>query len=128
MYANLDFKVSGSVDFTMDLAYTGGFSTSTSCGWHEASSPYSSYSCNTYSTPSEPSSITNMASVTDMKYMFDYADSFDVQNICGWDLTDVITTSIHEDIDDCPEPIDLFITTWDIPEDDKTLSFNVGTG
>jgi len=60
MYANLDFKVGGSVDFTMDSSYTGGFTSSTSCGYHGASSPYSSYSCNTYSTPSSPSSITNM--------------------------------------------------------------------
>jgi len=64
MYANLDFKVGGSVDFTMDSAYTGGFTSSTSCRWHGASSPYSSYSCNYFSTPSSPDSITNMASLS----------------------------------------------------------------
>ncbi len=64
MYVNLDFQVGGSVEFTMDSTYTGGFSTSQSCNWHGASSPSRTFSCQTHSTPNSPASITNMISLT----------------------------------------------------------------
>jgi len=64
MNVNFDFKVAGSVDFTMDSAYTGGFTVSNSCKWHGASSPYRTYSCTTHRTPNNPASISNMLSLT----------------------------------------------------------------
>jgi len=64
MYVNLDFKVGGSVEFTMDSTYTGGFETSQVCMWHGASSPSRTFSCNYYSTPNNPGSISNMISLT----------------------------------------------------------------
>jgi len=65
MYVNLDFKVGGAADFSMDSTYTGGFTKITSCKWHGASSPSRSYSCNDFSTPSNPASISNMVSLTE---------------------------------------------------------------
>jgi len=64
MNVNLDFKVAGSVDFTMDSTYTGEFTKSPNCNWHGASSPSRTFSCRNYYTPSSPSSITNMVSLT----------------------------------------------------------------
>lgn len=64
MYVNFDFKVGGSVDFTMDSTYTGDFTASESCSWHGASSPSRTHSCRTYVTPSNPSDITNMETLT----------------------------------------------------------------
>jgi len=64
MSVNLNFNVAGSVDFTMDSTYVGEFTSSTSCNWHGASSPYRTYSCKGYSTPSNPGGISNMISLT----------------------------------------------------------------
>lgn len=64
MSVNLDLKVGGSADFSMDSAYTGGFTSSSSCNWSGGSSPYRSYSCRNFSTPSNPSGITNLNSLT----------------------------------------------------------------
>lgn len=64
MNVNFDFKVGGEVEFSMDSTYTGGFTESTSCRWHGASSPYSSHSCNTNRTPNSLDDITNLQSLT----------------------------------------------------------------
>ncbi len=64
MNVNLDLRVGGAVDYTMDSTHTGEFVENTSCRWHGASSPSRSYSCNTYSTPANPESISNIDSLT----------------------------------------------------------------
>jgi len=64
MSINIDLKVGGSADFSMDASYTGGFTTSSSCKWSGASSPYRAYSCRDNSTPSNPSGISNIDSLT----------------------------------------------------------------
>ena len=60
MSINLDFKVAGNVEFTMDSSYTGGTTSSENCGWHGASSPHRTFSCKTYSTPNNPDGISNV--------------------------------------------------------------------
>ena len=64
MGVNLDLKVGGSADYTMDSEYTGEFTKRKNCKWYGASSPYRTYSCNTHTSPSSPDSILNIDSLT----------------------------------------------------------------
>ena len=59
--ANIDIKVGGSVDFSMDSSYTGEFITGSTC----YSVPgQKAYACRKYSFPSNPDSILNIDSLT----------------------------------------------------------------
>jgi len=60
----LAINVGGSADFSMDSTYTGGFTESSSCSWHGASSPSRTYSCSTYRTPNNIDSISNIDTLT----------------------------------------------------------------
>ena len=62
--ANIDIKVGGSAEFSMDSSYTGEFYKTHSCKWHGGSSPYRSHSCSTNTHPSNPDSIININSLT----------------------------------------------------------------
>jgi hypothetical protein len=64
MNVNLDLKVAGSADFTMDSTYTGTYDKHTSCKMHGASSPHQTKSCRDYSVPTDSGSISNLASLT----------------------------------------------------------------
>ena len=64
MNINIDLKVGGSADFSMDASYTGESTSSSSCKWSGASSPYRTYSCRSYSLPSNPGGISNIDSLT----------------------------------------------------------------
>ena len=64
MSTNIDLKVGGSADFSMDASYTGESTSSSSCKWSGASSPHRTYSCRSYSLPSNPGGISNIDSLT----------------------------------------------------------------
>jgi len=64
MTITLAINVGGSADFSMDSTYTGRFTKSTNCNWSGTSSPYRSYSCHTYSTPTSLDSISNIDTLT----------------------------------------------------------------